>query len=101
MKSDDVWLVSGGGSGVTAACIIGVAEAPRCRSIVPSPRRSALIEQTANWLDWSEEDLMKEKMSLRERLTETSSTGKVTMVEWNKARQKFTRSRDVTKLFTD
>ena len=38
---------------------------------------------------------MKEKMSLRERLTEASSTGKVTMVEWNKAWQKFTRSRDV------
>ncbi|MEC7113012.1 MAG: phosphopantetheine-binding protein, partial [Candidatus Thermoplasmatota archaeon] len=27
LKSDDVWLVSGGGSGVTAACIVGVAEA--------------------------------------------------------------------------
>ena len=36
-----------------------------------------------------------EKMALRERLTEASSDGKVTMVEWNKAWQKFTRSRDV------
>ena len=28
-QSDDVWLVSGGGSGVTAASIIGVANASR------------------------------------------------------------------------
>ena len=29
LQSDDVWLVSGGGSGVTAASIIGVANASR------------------------------------------------------------------------
>ena len=96
LKSDDVWLVSGGGSGVTAACIVGVAEASQgAEASFHLLGRSVLIEQTAEWLDWSEEDLMKEKMSLRERLTEASSTGKVTMVEWNKAWQKFTRSRDV------
>ena len=96
LKSDDVWLVSGGGSGVTAACIVGVAEASQgAEASFHLLGRSVLIEQTADWLDWSEEDLMKEKMSLRERLTEASSTGKVTMVEWNKAWQKFTRSRDV------
>ena len=98
LKSDDVWLVSGGGSGVTAACIVGVAEASQgAEASFHLLGRSVLIEQTAEWLDWSEEDLMKEKMSLRERLTEASSTGKVTMVEWNKAWQKFTRSRDVYK----
>ncbi|MGB0173457.1 MAG: beta-ketoacyl synthase N-terminal-like domain-containing protein [Candidatus Poseidoniaceae archaeon] len=96
LKSDDVWLVSGGGSGVTAACIVGVAEASQgAEASFHLLGRSVLIEQTADWLDWSEEDLMKEKMSLRERLTEASSTGKVTMVEWNNAWQKFTRSRDV------
>ena len=96
LKSDDVWLVSGGGSGVTAACIVGVAEASQgAEASFHLLGRSVLIEQTAEWLDWSEEDLMKEKMSLRERLTEASSTGKVTMVEWNKAWQRFTRSRDV------
>ena len=98
LKSDDVWLVSGGGSGVTAACIVGVAEASQgAEASFHLLGRSVLIEQTAEWLDWSEEDLMKEKMSLRERLTEASSTGKVTMVEWNKAWQRFTRSRDVYK----
>ena len=96
LKSDDVWLVSGGGSGVTAACIVGVAEASQgAEATFHLLGRSVLIEQTSDWLDWSEEDLMKEKMALRERLTEASSTGKVTMVEWNKAWQRFTRSRDV------
>ena len=98
LKPDDTWLVSGGGSGVTAACIVGVAEASQgAEASFHLLGRSVLIEQTADWLDWSEEDLMKEKMVLRERLTEASSTGKVTMVEWNKAWQKFTRSRDVYK----
>jgi 3-hydroxymyristoyl/3-hydroxydecanoyl-(acyl carrier protein) dehydratase len=98
LKPDDTWLVSGGGSGVTAACIVGVAGASQgAEASFHLLGRSVLIEQTADWLDWSEEDLMKEKMVLRERLTEASSTGKVTMVEWNKAWQKFTRSRDVYK----
>ncbi len=98
LKSDDIWLVSGGGSGVTAACIVGVAEASQgADASFHLLGRSVLIEQTADWLDWGEEDLMKEKMALRERLTEASSSGKITMVEWNKAWQKFTRSRDVYK----
>ena len=96
LKSDDVWLVSGGGSGVTAACIVGVAKASQgAEASFHLLGRSVLIEQTAEWLDWSEEDLMMEKMALRERLTEASSTGKITMVEWNNAWQKFTRSKDV------
>ena len=98
LKSDDVWLVSGGGSGVTAACIAGVAEASQdANASFHLLGRSVLIEQTAEWLDWGEEDLMKEKMALRERLADASSNGKVTMVEWNNAWQKFTRSMDVYK----
>ena len=96
LKSDDVWVVSGGGSGVTAACIVGVAQASQgAEATFHLLGRSVLIEQTSDWLGWSEEELMKEKMALRERLTAASSTGKVTMVEWNNAWQKFTRSRDV------
>ena len=34
-------------------------------------------------------------MALRERMMEASSTGKVTMVDWNKAFDKMLRSRDV------
>ena len=96
LKSDDVWLVSGGGSGVTAACIIGVAEASQGAeaSFHLLGRSSSSSKQQSGWIG-AKRILMKEKMSLRERLTEASSTGKVTMVEWNKAWQKFTRSRDV------
>ena len=96
LNSDDVWLVSGGGSGVTAACIVGVAKSSQdAEATFHLLGRSELIERTSEWLNWSEEELMTEKMALRERLTEASSSGKVTMVEWNKAWQKYTRSRDV------
>jgi len=57
--------------------------------------RSKLIEATSSWIDWSEDQLEEEKNALRERLIEASESGKVTMVEWNDAWQKFTRSRDV------
>ena len=94
LQSDDVWLVSGGGSGVTAACIIGVAKASeQSGATFHLLGRSVLIEQTSEWLDWSEEKLTNEKMALRQRLIDASD--KVTMVEWNRAWQKFTRSRDV------
>jgi hypothetical protein len=54
-----------------------------------------LIEQTESWVPWSEEALEAERMALRERLASASDSGKVTIVEWNTAWQKFTRSRDV------
>ncbi len=57
--------------------------------------RSHLIEQTKTWITWGEPELEVERMALRERLAAASESGKVTMVEWNKAWQKFTRSRDV------
>ena len=96
LQSDDVWLVSGGGSGVTAACMIGVANASeQAGATFHLLGRSVLIEQTSEWLDWSEEQLTNEKMALRQRLMEASESEKVTMVTWNNAWQKFTRSRDV------
>jgi len=96
LQSDDVWLVSGGGSGVTAACMIGVAkESEQAGATFHLLGRSVLIEQTSEWLDWPEEQLTNEKMALRQRLIEASESEKVTMVEWNNAWQKFTRSRDV------
>jgi acyl carrier protein len=96
LQSDDVWLVSGGGSGVTAACMIGVAKASEnAGAAFHLLGRSVLIEETSEWLDWSEEKLAEEKLSLRQRLIDASESGKITMVEWNRAWQKFTRSRDV------
>jgi hypothetical protein len=89
-------LVSGGGSGVTAASIIGVAGASlNAGAHFELLGRSTLIETTSSWIDWSESQLEQEKNALRERLIIASESGKVTMVEWNNAWQKFTRSRDV------
>ena len=96
LTSEDTWLVSGGGSGVTAASIIGVASA--CQGAGAHFEllgRSSLIETTKDWVGRSEEDLSTEKTALRERLVAASDSGKVTMVEWNTAWQRFTRSRDV------
>ena len=96
LESDDTWIVSGGGSGVTAASIIGVA----CHSLNADAHfvllgRSTLIEETKDWVDWSDVQLTQRKNQLREQLISESETGKVTMVQWNNAWQKFARSRDV------
>ena len=96
LTADDTWLVSGGGSGVTAASVIGVASASEgAGAHFELLGRSQLIESTAAWVDWSEEQLAEEKNALRQRLVDASENGKVTMVEWNRAWQRFTRSRDV------
>ena len=96
LTKQDTWLVSGGGSGVTAASIIGVANASQgAGAHFELLGRSTLIESTSAWVDWTDEQLAAEKNALRERLVEASATGKVTMVEWNSAWQRFTRSRDV------
>ena len=96
LTKQDTWLVSGGGSGVTAASIIGVANASQgAGAHFELLGRSTLIESTSAWVDWTDEQLAAEKNALRERLVEASATGKVTMVEWNTAWQRFSRSRDV------
>ena len=96
LTGDDVWLVSGGGSGVTAASILGVAKASQqAGAHFHLLGRSTLIESTSDWLDWTDEQLAEEKNNLRERLVDAKHDGKVTMVEWNRAWQAFTRSLDV------
>ena len=96
LTKEDTWLVSGGGSGVTAASVIGVAQAsPNAGAHFILLGRSSLIESTQSWIGWTNEQLSEEKNALRERLVEGSENGKVTMVEWNSSWQKFTRSMDV------
>ena len=96
LQGDDLWVVSGGGSGVTAASIIGVANASKkSGATFILLGRSKLIEETADWLPWSEEQLNQRKMALREEMIQDSESGKVTMVDWNNAWMKFTRSRDI------
>ena len=96
LTSTDTWLVSGGGSGVTAAAIIGVAQASTdANAHFILLGRSKLIEETQSWIDWSEAELDQRKMMLRDVMVSSSNDGKVTMVEWNKEWQKYTRSKDV------
>ncbi len=102
LSNKDTFIVSGGGSGVTAASVVGLATASQgsgAHFILLG--RSTLIEETKDWLEWSEEQLNERKMALREALMSQQESGKVTMVEWNNAWQKFTRSRDVYRTIAD
>jgi len=96
LTKNDTWIVSGGGSGVTAASIIGVAQASKnSKAEFILLGRSSLIEETESWVDWDDDQLNQEKATLRETMIKSSEQGKVTMVEWNSEWQKYTRSRDV------
>ena len=96
LQSDDIWLVSGGGSGVTAASIIGVAGASTgAGATFLLLGRSKLEAETSDWLDWNEDQLNSRKTELRETLISESENGKITMVEWNNAWTKLTRSMDI------
>ncbi len=96
LAADDVWLVSGGGSGVTAASIIGVANASKnSGAMFVLLGRTEAMEEPATWLDWSEEQLANRKLQLREELISKSAGEKVSIVEWNKAWQPYLRSRDI------
>ncbi|MDP7203007.1 MAG: beta-ketoacyl synthase N-terminal-like domain-containing protein [Candidatus Poseidoniaceae archaeon] len=96
LQSDDVWLVSGGGSGVTSSSIIGISEASRnAGAMFILLGRTKLLEEPCQWLDWSEEQLAERKMELREELLASNAEGKVSMVEWNNAWQPYLRSRDI------
>ena len=102
LMETDAWLVSGGGSGVTAAAIVGVAKASQdAGAVFHLLGRTPLLERTEAWVGRSDEDLEEERMALRERLIGASSEGKVTMVEWNKAWQRMIRSRDVQQTIAD
>ena len=96
LNSKDTWVVSGGGSGVTAASVIGVAKASqKAKAHFILLGRSTLIEETQSWVEWDEEQLSQRKIVLREEMISQSDDGKVTMVQWNSNWQKYTRSRDV------
>ncbi|MDC0341383.1 polyketide synthase dehydratase domain-containing protein, partial [Candidatus Poseidoniaceae archaeon] len=96
LTNEDTWIVSGGGSGVTAASVIGVSKAsPDAGAHFVLLGRSNLIEECQSWINWTEQQLNDEKMALRQTMTDANEEGKVTMVEWNKEWQKYTRSLDI------
>ena len=96
LSSDDIWVVSGGGSGVTASSIVGLSDANKnAKATFVLLGRSNLIQETEHWLKLTQEQLDEKRMMLREELVEKSHDGKVTMVQWNRAWQKRIRSLDI------
>ncbi|MBT4060275.1 MAG: SDR family NAD(P)-dependent oxidoreductase [Euryarchaeota archaeon] len=94
LQSDDVFLVSGGGSGVTAACVVGLAEANQnvgCHFSLLG--RTTLDASLSKHIDVSDEELNQMKMELREQMQ--SESGKVTIVDWEGAWSKIVRSLDI------
>ena len=88
LKSDDVWVISGGGAGVTARCVVGAAQASKdAGATFVLLGRTRLDSSIEHWLHDDDQSLQSRKMALREETN--SDSGKVTMVEWEQAwRQK-------------
>ena len=94
LKSDDILLVSGGGSGVTAASCIALASSCRdSNATFILLGRTELIPETSEWVNDTEEQLNERKLLLREKLIEEN--GAVNMVQWENAWKPFTRSLDI------
>ncbi len=94
LSSDDVIIVSGGGSGVTAASCIALAASCRdSNSTFALLGRTELIPETSEWVNDDEEKIQERKLELREQLIEEKGT--VNMVEWESAWKPYARSIDI------
>ena len=92
--SNDVLIVSGGGSGVTAASCIALASSSRnSNSTFVLLGRTELISETSEWVDDDEETIQQRKLQLREQLIKENGT--VNMVEWENAWKPYARSIDI------
>ena len=102
LAGDDVWVVSGGGAGVTARCIVGVAEAsPNAGATFVLLGRTRLDGSIEDWLVDDDAALEKRRMALREKMISAAETGKVTMVEWDREWSKNLRSLDIHRTLRD
>ena len=98
LESEDVIIVSGGGSGVTAACVVALSEENRGIGVhFALLGRTELDESLAHLADASEDELAQAKLELREAMQSESASGKVTIVEWEKAWARQMRSVDILK----
>jgi NAD(P)-dependent dehydrogenase (short-subunit alcohol dehydrogenase family) len=96
LASDDVYLVSGGGSGVTASCIVGLAIANRdVGAHFALLGRTKLEDSLVKLAGASEAELEERKMELRVQMQKDSDSGKVTIVEWEDAWARMRRSIDI------
>jgi 3-oxoacyl-(acyl-carrier-protein) synthase/acyl carrier protein/NAD(P)-dependent dehydrogenase (short-subunit alcohol dehydrogenase family) len=88
LNPSDVWIVSGGAAGVTAECMIRLASSEKS----DSPTfillgRTALDPELANLANSDEDDMEDEKTRLKQHLDSISSSGKVTLKQWDDAWQ--------------
>lgn len=94
LKSDDVLIVSGGGSGVTAASCIALASSCRdSNATFILLGRTELMPETFDWVHDNDDQLNERKLRLREKLIEEN--GAVNMVQWENAWKPFARSLDI------
>ena len=102
LKSDDVWIISGGGAGVTSRCVVGVAEASHdTGAIFVLLGRTKLDSSVEDWLYDDESTLQQRKMKLRDEMVSESESGKVTMVEWDREWNTYMRSLEIHQTIRD
>ncbi len=96
LLDDDVWVVSGGGAGVTARSIIEVARRSQgigARFVLLG--RSSLDLDQERFLDLGEDELEAERMSLREKMIEESDDGHVSLKQWNDSWNRWLRGLEI------
>ena len=102
LKEDDIWVISGGGAGVTARCVVGVAKASKnAGATFVLLGRTRLDTSIEHWLQDDENTLQSRKMNLREEMIASSDSGKVTMVEWEHAWNQKMRTLEVYRTIQD
>ena len=102
LKSDDVWVISGGGAGVTARCVVGAAQASKdAGATFVLLGRTRLDSSIEHWLHDDDQSLQSRKMALREEMIANSDSGKVTMVEWEQAWRQKMRTLEVYQTIRD
>ena len=102
LKEDDIWVISGGGAGVTARCVVGVAKASKnAGATFVLLGRTRLDTSIEHWLRDDENTLQSRKMNLREEMIASSDSGKVTMVEWEHAWNRKMRTLEVYRTIHD
>ena len=102
LKSDDVWVISGGGAGVTARCVVGAAQASKdAGATFVLLGRTRLDSSIEHWLHDDDQSLQSRKMALREEMVANSDSGKVTMVEWEQAWRQKMRTLEVYQTIRD
>ena len=102
LQQDDVWVISGGGAGVTARCIVGVAQASRnAGATFVLLGRTRLDSSIEHWLEDDEQTLQSRKLNLREEMIANSKSGKVTMVEWENSWNQNMRNLEVYRTIRD